>query len=47
VEHRERKKTEQLKRSHRLMAQIYKYRLKDCALKGKVDWPITQSCLYY
>jgi hypothetical protein len=44
---REKKKKEEKERSQRLMAQIYKYRLKDNALKGKVSWKITQSCLSY
>ena len=47
VAEREKKKREEKERVHRLMAEVYKYTLKNYALKGKINWPITQRCLNY
>ena len=42
---REKKKLKERQKNQRLLAQIYKYRIKDNALKGRLTWKITQSCL--
>ena len=47
VAEKEKKKREEKERVHRLMAEVYKYTLKNYALKGKINWPITQRCLNY
>ena len=42
---RERNKQKEREKNQRLLSQIYKYKLKDNALKGRLTWKITQSCL--